>query len=400
MKNLFSTILTGLLLLTSFEISAQTIRTGDEYRSKAQITLITPVGTNGALARYYTNDFSFNILAGVSQNERSFAFAGLANVIRTNAWGFQFAGLVNSVGGDVRGFQFGGLANVTGLGMRGVQFAGLGNIVGDDVTGFQFGGLLNVADDIDGFQFGGLANIVKYDVEGYQFGGLVNVTRSVEGFQFGGLGNVTDDVEGFQFGGLGNVTGDVDGFQFGGLFNVASGVRGVQFAGLVNVAWQSDYPIGLVNIIRDGEMSVGAGYNEIGTASVTFRSGGRVLYGILGGGFNHRIERRRDALSIVGGYGAHINIAPWFRINNEITCESIDIADVDSDTFKTGYSLLPAFRFGRFEIFGGPGIYYMQTDNERMYDLFPGRSIWEKMHTSGRLEQLFVGWQAGVQFVL
>ncbi len=171
----------------------------------------------------------------------------------------------------------------------------------------------------------------------------------------------------------------------------------------MNVAEHSDYPIGIINIIREGEMGIGIGYNEIGTTSVNFRSGGRVLYGILGLGYNHRAPGK-EAWAVVGGYGAHINILPWLRINNEITAENIGIFSNDSDTFKAGYALLPAFRPVRnIEIFGGPSINYMYSAEESMFGVFPKNSLWKERSTTKKgdpkLQQAFVGWQAGVQFI-
>ncbi len=357
-----------------------------ELHSRAQVSFFTPLGTNGRLSSQYTNDFSFNMLVGVSAGERAFAFAGLANVVRGDARGFQFAGLTNSVAGRGEGFLFGGLGNSVGRDFEGFQFGGLGNLTGGDS---------------ESFQFGGLGNIVKGDLEGFQLGGLGNVVGGdSDGFQFGGLGNVVGgDVEGLQFGGLFNVARDVEGFQFGGLFNVAKRVRGVQFAGLVNVAEESDCPIGIVNIIKEGEMGIALGYNEIGTTSLTFRSGGRVMYGILGLGYNHR-ALGEGAASIVGGYGAHINILPWLRINNELTAENLGIFSDENDTFKTGYALLPAFRFGRFEIYGGPSINFMQSCDSAMGGLFPKNTLWDKSYRSGRVQSVFVGWQVGVQFII
>ena len=352
---LVSTLLFAIMFFCATGASAQN---DAEYHSTVQVSFFPPLSTNGKHAKLYTNDFSSNILAGVSKNERAFAFAGLSNIIRNDATGFQFAGLSNYTGGEGRAFQF----------------AGLTNIVRGNHVGFQFAGLANISRDVDGAQFAGLANIARGDVDGFKFAGLANITR-----------------------------GDVDGFQFAGLFNVAKKVRGVQFAGLFNVAEESDYPIGIVNIIKRGEMGVAVGYNEIGTTSLTFRSGGRVLYGILGFGYNHRAPKGETA-TIVGGYGAHINIMPWFRINNEITTENIGIFSEDSDTFKSGYALLPAFRpVPCVEIFGGPSINFMQSTEEKMFDLFPDNYIKRRTITTKngtpKMQQVFVGWQAGVQFI-
>ncbi len=366
MKKLFLAILSGLLILPATTISAQT----SEPYSAVQVSFFPPLSTNGRDAGLYTNDFSLNILAGVSKNEQLLAFAGLANVIKNDANGLQWAGLCNYIGNKARGLQFAGLANYVGDEAKGLQWAGLGNIVMEDFEGLQFAGLANISQDIDGLQFAG-------------------------------LGNISKDVEGLQFGGLGNISADVQGLQFGGLFNKAKNVCGVQFAGLVNIANRSDYPIGLVNIIKEGEMGVALGYNELGTASLTFRSGGRVLYGILGVGYNHEVKDDKDALTIIAGYGAHINICPKFRINNELTMESFGVfsdSDDEPDTFKAGYALLPAYRLGQFEIFAGPSVNYMQTKNADMYDIFPKNSLWDEKSNSGKLQKVYVGWQAGVSF--
>ena len=335
------------LLITIMAVGTGAAQTQDqddrEYRSAVQVTFFPPLGTNGLHSARYTNRFSLNILAGTSANEQAFALAGLTNVILNDASGFQLAGLANYTGGRAHGFQF-----------------------------------------------AGLANIVRGDHRGFQFGGLANTARNVEGFQFGGLGNVARDVE---------------GFQFGGLFNVARRVKGAQFAGLLNIAESSDYPVGIVNIIREGEMGIAIGYNEIGTTSLTFRSGGRVLYGILGVGYNHKVEGENDGISIMGGYGAHINILPWLRINNELTMESIDgFNNEHGNTFKASYALLPAFRLHHFELFGGPSVNFMQTKDPGMFDLFPRNQFWKETHTPAggqpdKLMQAFIGWQVGVQYI-
>jgi hypothetical protein len=368
MRKRFLAILSGLCLFSVTSLYAQNTFDDREYHSAVQVSFFPPLSTNGLHSGRYTNCFSFNILAGLSKNEQAFTLGGIANIIHNNATGFELAGVTNYVGNEGRGFQI----------------AGVNNMVGGCFKGFQLGGVLNTAGDATGVQLGGVANIAR-DLAGFQLGGVANVARNVKGFQFGGVANIAH--------------GDVAGFQFGGVLNVAKRVHGVQFAGVVNIAEKSDYPIGFVNIIKEGEMGIGIGYNEIGTMSLTLRSGGRVLYGILGLGYNHNVKKGEDAMSLVAGYGAHINILPWLRINNELTVESIDIIEVDNSTFKAGYALLPAFRFGHFEIFGGPSVNFMQTDEPKMHDIFPKSNFWSEERASGRLQQAFVGWQAGAQFI-
>ena len=62
-----------------------------------------------------------------------------------------------------------------------------------------------------------------------------------------------------------------------------------------------------------------------------------------------------------GGFGAHIPVTSWFRINNELKASTIG-NDSDEPVLNTGYSLIPSFRIGKhIELFGGVGINYMMT---------------------------------------
>jgi hypothetical protein len=61
---------------------------------------------------------------------------------------------------------------------------------------------------------------------------------------------------------------------------------------------------------------------------------------------------------------------------------------------------MPAFKAGKhFEIFGGPSVNYLQTDNLENANLFPGNSLWKNWGAS-KLQQVYIGYQVGVQFIL
>lgn len=135
-------------------------QTDGEKKSAFQFSFIPFMSTNGPQAKEYTNCASFNLLVGVSKNEKVFTFAGLSNIILNDATGFQFAGLTNYVGNTGNGMQLAGLMNITKSNYSGFQFAGLGNVAGD-VTGFQFAGLINVARQVRGVQFAGLINVAE-----------------------------------------------------------------------------------------------------------------------------------------------------------------------------------------------------------------------------------------------
>ncbi|MDR2120661.1 MAG: hypothetical protein LBP64_07280 [Tannerella sp.] len=344
MKKIFIAVIiciTGIM-----PVSAQS--EGEKY-TPFQFSFIYPLGTNGIHAPEYTNSVSINLLGGISRNEKAFTLGGLANIIRHNAGGFQIAGLFNHIGNEGKGFLLSGLVSYTGNGYKGFQIAGLSNIT-KDVEGVQFAGLFNAAKDVKGVRFAGLSNIAK----------------------------------------------DVEGVQIAGLFNVAKDVKGVQFAGLLNVAERNDYPIALVNIIKHGEKGISLSYSETGSAIVSFRSGGRVTYGIVGYGYNHKAEG--SAFVAEGGLGAHIRCGSRFNIKNEVKIENFISKNT---TFKAGYHLLPAYRITpHLEVFAGPGINYMQTDDLRNAGLFSsGISLWKKQEHA-KIKQVHIGCSAGIQFIL
>ncbi len=67
------------------------------------------------------------------------------------------------------------------------------------------------------------------------------------------------------------IADDVNGVQFSSLVNKARKVNGVQFATLVNIADESDFPVGLVNIIKKGERGISVTYDLLGNTLLSFR---------------------------------------------------------------------------------------------------------------------------------
>lgn len=143
-------------------------------------------------------------------------------------------------------------------------------------------------------------------------------------------------------------------------------------------------------------MGVAVTYDVLGSTVATFRSGGRYTYGIIGIGYNHKTEN--NSLVAEGGFGAHIPITSWFRINNELKASTIG-NDSDEPVLNTGYSLIPSFRIGKhIELFGGVGINYMMTKDVSNNKIFPNHSLWKKTEST-KLQQLYIGYQFGVQYI-
>jgi len=236
------------------------------------------------------------------------------------------------------------------------------NIVGGHtagVNGIEVGGVFNInQQQARYFQAAGLFNLVGNSMQGMQAAGLSNiVVREVWGVQVAGINNRAGSAAGAQVAGLFNVAGNVKGIQLAGIVNIAGNVNGVQLSGLVNVADSSDYPIGLINLIKNGDKSFAIELNESGTAQLTFRSGGRILYGLLGVGYRLNDNPMRYVLE--AGIGIHIWQTTRFTLDAEL-------ASGISPDFKTtpeqqaSFRVFPQFRFNtHWGIFAGPTVKYV-----------------------------------------
>lgn len=243
-------------------------------------SFMPPLSSNGINASQYTNGASFSILAGMSANERNFTFASISNVIANESRGLQFAGISNYIGKQGQGVAFAGITNITKGTYKGVQLAGITNYSAGESRGVAFAGLNNA------------------------------------------------------------INGNFKGVQFAGLLNTSKDITGLQFAGLLNIAEESDCPIGLVNIVKRGEMGIALTYDILGNGIVSFRSGGKYTYGIIGFGYNHKLSGDNKTVA-EAGYGVHIPCFSWFQINNEFKVTST--ATSDKPFLNASYSLLPSF---------------------------------------------------------
>lgn len=272
----------------------------------------------------------------------------------------------------------------------------------------SFNILVGVSKNEEFFTFAGLANIVRNEAKGLQFAGLANyVGNKGNGMQFAGITNISKNhYNGFQFAGLANIAGNIKGFQLGGIINIAKDVNGVQLAGLVNIAENSDYPIGIVNIIKNGEKSISLTYNDLGSTMISFRSGGKVTYGIVGIGYNHKTSGRSYVTE--AGLGAHINCLSWFRINNELKAACFGYSNnpftIDNDdhlkntVFNISFCIQPGIRISpHLELFAGPSISYINAGDAEN-KLIPKHPIWKRLGSS-RDQYIHIGYQVGIQYI-
>ncbi|PST83590.1 hypothetical protein C7T94_13695 [Pedobacter yulinensis] len=333
-----------------------------QSKGKVNVGFVYPVSTGGSGSARDTNIFSLHALVGVSGVERGPSFAGLSQVVLKEASGVRVAGLSNHTGGNA--------------------------------SGIQFAGLLNTSKDLKGLSVASLANF-SGRLDGFQFAGVLNKARETTGTQLAGLSNIAGSVKGLQLAGLTNVAaGDVEGTQISGFLNVARKVKGIQFSAFMNIAEQSDYPVGLINLVRNGEKSLGVSIDETASLMLNFKSGGRVLYGIVALGYN--LKNREEVYAFEGGFGAHVLNAKSFRLDLEATAQTLE--DFRSgDYMKSSLKVLPSWSFGPMVVFAGPTFNYLNTNTAEGRDLFRHRQHTWNGSEPGNLQALYIGYTAGLQ---
>jgi len=337
---LLTLFLTGISITGHCQIKGHGVNVG----------LIYPLSTNGTGAYKNSNFLSLHGLAGVSREENAFTVSGFTNVIKENAQGFQVAGFSNHIGGNSRGF----LAS----------------------------GFINTYDSARGFQSAGFANLAHGNITGMQASGFINTSGDIHGFQAAGFVNISEDV---------------NGGQAAGFINIAKKVKGAQLSGFINIADSSDYPIGIINIIKNGERSIGISTDDNLTTLLSFRSGGRKLYGIIGVGSN--LKNSKEVFSLQYGIGAHLISKDKFRVNSEVT--TVMLENFKHGEFKKfSISLMPAIKLApNLEVFGGPALNFINTNTDEGKNLIK-HYVWDDTNKQNHLNGIYVGYTAGVHWIL
>jgi hypothetical protein len=237
---------------------------------------------------------------------------------------------LNFVGGyarGLRGFELGVGANIESAFMCGAQVAAGANVVMGDVRGVQLATFNFAGGAVEGVQ-ASVVTLAKGDIEGAQIGTVAIGGGSVSGAQLGvvnvlkgsfvgsqtGVVNVTGaDARGAQLGVVNVTHGGVEGVQIG-TTNVATGeVRGTQI-GVINYAEVSDYPIGVVSVVRRGRTSVDGWVTEAGIGMAGVRHGGRVIHNVYGVGYR---AGALAAWSFALGLGARLELSPRAHVDFE-----------------------------------------------------------------------------------
>ncbi len=337
-------------ICTAMLLSSSSLFAQPALKPNVHIGFIYPLSTNWIYAGEQTNLLSFHAIAGVSASEQAFCGSGVSNIIRRNANGLIAAGVSNHIGNNANG----------------VQAAGVLNIISRQATGLTAAGFMNITRNSKGLQAAGFGNIAIDNVKGVQVAGFINKADNVN-------------------------------TQIAGFINIAKQVSGTQLSGFINIAESSDYPIGIINIVKNGSKGLGVTIDEALTTTLSFRSGGRILYGILGAGVNLQ-QNPKTMYALEAGIGAHLPVTQHFRINGEIT--STTLADFERGThFRGSLRVLPAVTIGRkLEIFAGPTINHASFTRDKGKDLIHNY-IWS-MDRGTHFHGMYFGGLAGVQILL
>lgn len=392
----------SLALLSITAASAQDTEQKEEKTAQKSVNigLVYPISTTGLNAPKTANYFSANAIGGISYDELSFCGSGLTNVVKHNANGLIAAGFSNHIMNDAKGLQAAGFVNTVRNNTTGLAAAGFMNYAGS-MRGAQLAGCVNVTrHDTKGLQAAGFANVAENaDV---QLAGFVNVSKTTK-TQFAGFINASKNAN-TQIAGFINAAKNVKGVQLAGFINVANKVDGAQIAGFINIADSCDYPIGLINIVKNGEKNIGVTVDESLTTMVTFRSGGKKLYGILGIGANMQ-QNVSDIFNygdwpfyaMEGGLGAHIPISRTFRVNVEGVATSLSDFYVGY-YIRTSLRVLPSITLGKHtEIFAGPTINVEHSNISRGAGGVATNYIWGT-NLWNSLTGLYVGAMGGIAY--
>lgn len=351
--SLLKQLLTFAFAVLTLPLAGQRRDTTPLENRPLDIGLVYPLSTSGAAAAHFRHGVTLSALAGLSGAVSSAAVAGIANIVRTDNEGSAIAGIVNVIGGAAAG----------------AQIAGIANCITGQVRGAELAGILNTAGRASGAQLAGIANLSASDVHGVQIAGIFNKATTVHS-------------------------------QIGGLLNRATLVQGVQISGLINIADSSDYPIGFINLIADGEKRIGVQTDATLNTRAFFRSGGRVLYGVFALGANLR-HPRSPYYMLETGIGAHL-LRGRERFSLDGEASSLILTD-----FRHGHgyiyslTLLPAVQMGdRLTFFAGPSLNLMLDYAHGRIASLVHHYPWTTTGRNGHFIGGYAGITGGIAFTL
>lgn len=397
-------------VLISGLVSAQNdslkVDTDTLIKKNFQLSVITPVGTNGMDYGKVENKISINLYAGHHGGLNGVEFGGFINSIKRDATGLQMAGFGNVVQGNLKGAQFAGTFNYASQ-VKGTQFSGFANIAKGSVDGVQASGFANYAHgDHKGVQYSGFANGVKGNATGFYAAGFTNIALGkVKGVQASGfLNGAHKGINGLQLGNFLNYSlGTVEGGQISGFANFTKTLKGFQ-VGLLNYTDSIDdgIMVGLLSYARNGYHTLEFESNESLYGNISYKTGMKKFYNILTMGMKPNKENL--FWSVGYGVGTQMHFTPKFGMNLDLTVNHLNKGDVT--TSLNMLTKLKANAFYQFHpkltVYGGPSVNLLVTDLNNQGEAtesegFINHAIYDK-NSGGVNTKLYLGFQGGIRF--
>ncbi|MCY1517906.1 hypothetical protein D9M68_526090 [compost metagenome] len=235
-------------------------------------------------------------------------------------------------------------------------------------------------------------------MEGAQFAGFMNIVREIKGPQFSGFANISHGKENdAQFAGFINRGNTVNGVQVAGFINLAKKVKGPQISGFINIADSADYPVGIINLIKNGNKGFSLSMDETQTTLLSFQSGGKRLYGLLGLGYNHK--NRNEVYAMELGLGACFFPNSVLNVHTELAVQTLESFRT-GEYFKTMLRLMPALTlFQSIELSGAPTLNFVTTNTSEGRLLHPKNISNRENRWNDRYHALYWGYQTRIRVI-
>ncbi|HYD20701.1 MAG TPA: carboxypeptidase-like regulatory domain-containing protein, partial [Flavipsychrobacter sp.] len=370
-------------LFTSSRQKMQSLNVGDFFVDMpVQTSFVPGLGTHGRMSQHVVNNFSLNIVGGLTAGTEGVEIGCVFNINKKDAKYVQIAGAFNLVGGNVYGTQIGGMYNHVLDSLEGVQVTGFGNVVDGAVDGAQIAGFSNYArDHVKGSQVSGFANVSKGTTNGSQIAGFGNYSRGkMDGVQISAAANIAKEMNGTQIGGIFNYAKKLDGLQIG-IFNYAD--------------TSSGFSLGFLSFVRKGYHKASISTNEVFNANAAFKTGNNKYYSIL---FLSANLGKNEAYSYGYGVGTEIKLAKKLNLVPEVSAHYLYLGGWDVNIMGRGTVSLQ-YKFSNWlSVFAGPAYSYYYTDQTAFYADFKAHPVpaGYKVETINSNWSSWVGWNVGM----
>lgn len=379
----------------------------ENFRKKAQVSLLPIVGTNGVMSPSTTVDYSFNVFGGLNGGVRMLEIGGIFNSVVDTASFVQIAGIFNAVGGPQYGAQVAGITNLNASSFEGAQVSGILNLTNGPFTGFQCAGIANgVIGKFDGVQMGGIVSYAGEESDVIQLNGIASYIRdNSRGGQVSGIANVAQrNFIGTQVAGISNFAQDgFIGSQVAGIVNVAGKMTGSQ-VGFINVNDSiSGVPFGFVSFSRKGLHQLEFSANELTYANVAFKTGTNQFYNTFIGGARFDAN---DAPTWGLGYGVGSSIRAGRKNRVFFDLQSVNHVREDQWGLALNNKLTISYQMQlapKVNLAVGPSANLLLVDNTGDHDAGYFRNLapynFYESTTSGGLQmQAWVGGHLALRF--